>query len=132
MIAFLRDQVSNISVTEPVKILDKDGKVTDGPTVKVEFDVTVIDSSMEARLLDLARFAYLNEGKQKYLACQLENCVKDDVIKVNGETISAKKLAHKGDLAEPVTAGILTIISREIDDKIFVTEDDKKKSERQP
>jgi len=131
MIAFLRDQVESVSVSEPVKILDDKGEVTDGPTVTIEFDVPVIDSSMEARLLDLARFAYLNEGKQKYLACQLENCVKGDVIKVNGEEISAKKLAKYGDLAEPVTSGILTIISREIDANIFVSEDDKKKSKRQ-
>ena len=127
MIAFLRDQVSEVSVKEPVKVLDEDGKVTDGKKVTIEFAVQVIDSSMEARLLDLARFVYLNEGKQKYLACQLENCIKDDSIKVNGKEVSAEKLAHHGDLADPVTSGILTIISREIDALIFVTEDTKKK-----
>jgi len=132
MIAFLRDQVSSVSVSESVKVLNDNGEIVDGPTVTIEFDVPVIDSSIEARLLDLARFAYLNEGKQKYLACQLDICVKGDVIKVNGEELSAKKLAHHGDLADPVTAGVLTIISSEIDGKIFVTEDDKKKPEPQP
>jgi len=127
MIAFLRDQVSDVSVTEPVKVLDKEGNPADGEKVTIEFAVPVIDSSMEARLLDLARFAYLNEGKQKYLACQLENCIKDDSIKVNGAEVSASKLAHQGDLADPVTSGILTIISSEIDALIFVTEDDAKK-----
>jgi len=132
MIAFLREQVSEVSVTEPLKVFDKEGKVTDGATVTIEFAVRVIDSSMEARLLDLARFVYLNEGKQKYLAYQLENCIKDDVIKVNGEALSAKRLAQHGDVADPVTLGVLTIISREIDAKIFIAEDEVKKSERQP
>ena len=126
MIKLLRGQSEKVSVTEKLKTI-KDGKPSDGAEVSISFEVPVIDSAMQARLLDLSGYVYSQEGKQRYIACQLKNCITDDELNINGEVFSASELASIGDMTDRTTLGILAIISREVDKTIFVQVSDEKK-----
>ena len=122
----LRGQAEKVNIKERIKMM-KNGELSDGPEVSISFEVEVVDSALQARLLDLSRFVYSQEGKQRYIACQLKQCISGDVFTVNDADMKASDWATMADFTDPETAGILAVISREIDKHVFTQAEDEKK-----
>lgn len=123
MIKLLRGQSQTVDIKERINL----GEDKKGLEVSVSFAVNVVDSALQTRLQDLAQYAYTQEGKQRYVACQLKNCVTDDEIIINGTKIGSSELASMADYNDATTVNILALISMEIDKCVFVQDDEVKK-----
>ena len=117
MIKLLRGESEQVDVKEKIG----------GVEVEISFRISVVSSSMQARLLDLAKFAFSDEGKQKYFSCQFKNCLDGDVITVSGKDICASELADRADLSHYDTMQIIGLVSGRIDKFIFVQDEEVKK-----
>lgn len=116
IVKFLKDQVTNIK--EIIEV--------DGSNVAIEFDVKTIDSSTQARLLDKASRIIDANSRLEYFKEQVK-AIEGDNIKINGEDISAKQLAEKGDFTHETTGAIIGKVSKAIDKVVFLDEDEVKK-----
>jgi len=126
MIKLLRDETVQVDVKKRLKT-SVEGKLVDGKEVHLKFAVLCINSALQARLLDMSRMVFTQEGKQRYIACQLNNCIADDQLEINGKIMSASQLAEMADFADLTTAALLALVSMEIDKTIFASGEEEKK-----
>ena len=113
MFRLLRDQVEHAEI-------EVDG-------IKVEFDVKVISTSEQARLMDLAGLPATIENRSKYWQQVLISCI--DNLVIGGQSVDAVELATRGDLGHKQTIKIMREIASKAEDYIFVTEEEVKKSD---
>lgn len=90
---------------------------TQAAGAEIEFEVQVITTAQQARLLDLAQRADSVEGMHRYMAEVLRSCVQG--LRVGGTAIDAAELAERADLSHRDTLAIVQAIVAEAERVIF-------------
>jgi len=121
MIKLLRGQSQKVDISDNLQIGEKKVEFS------LAFDVVVVDSALQARLQDLALIASSQSGRQKYIAFVLNNCIEGDCITINDSDMVASEVAKMADFGDPTTIGILSIVCREVDKCVFISDEEAKK-----
>jgi len=103
---------------------------TEAEGTAIRYEVKVITTAEQARLLDLARRADTIEGMQAYMAAVLRIAVQD--LTIGGHDVDAAELAERADLSHQPTLAIIKRIVAEAERALFPGEDTLGKSGSQP
>ena len=118
MIKFLKGEVEQVELVE-----DLGG----GLTATIQFGIVVITSAIQMRLLDMQKYMFSEEAKQRFVSCQFKSCIEDNKIIINGEEVDAAKFADMADYLHKETNTIITAISRKIDKHCLPNAEEEKK-----
>ena len=97
---------------------------------EIAFDIKVITTAEQARLMDLGRTPRTVENIHRYWKAVLEICV--DNLRIGNQAVDAADLAKRADLSHETTVELLRTIVETVEEKAFASEEEAKKSSSSP